>query len=381
MNIRTAVPTLVTGMAGLLAVAGLITFAIRDAPDYADLVPAPDSIVWHEGQDTTFFVSTNRENVDMRINSVALGIANVQGAVPHSGELMVLGASVGCQEWAVSKLFADTISTGGFTLKGNIDRDNFTGTAEVHYRMRVQDETDWGSAFQVDVPGSTGMTFSAHHNVSNDVWEIEASSDDSFPTALTRFITVDTSAGTSTVDEEAETLLMLPDTGVGLRGCSVHQDVRVTLNGEDGEELNSYTFDIGAELTPTPSPNAGYQERRVCVDDASPRSDYFDGGENVGAAFAATDFGLMSTLASVTIGDVPDNAGNRYFFKISSSYQVTVSEAGAGDTQGLDADAVYPIRLTATDDNDQTRFLDVGVWLDTSTLSSPGDGTMQLMAD
>ena len=372
MNIRTAVPTLVAGMAGLLAVAGLITFAIRDAPDYADLVPAPDSIVWHEGQDTTFFVSTNRENVDMRINSVALGIANVQGAVPHSGELMVLGASVGCQEWAVSKLFADAISTGGFTLKGNIDRDNFVGTAQVHFRTRVQGTTDWdpGVGSPIDVPNNS---FDLHLSVSNDVWEIEASSDDSFPTALTRLITVDTSAGTSTVDEEAETLLMLPDTGVGLRGCSVHQDVRVTLNGEDGEELNSYTFDIGAELTPTPSPNAGYKERRVCVDDASSRAVYLDGGENVGAVFAASDFGL-STLDSVTIGDVPDSAGNRYFFEISSSYQVTVSKAGAGNTQGLDADDVYPIRLTATDDDGQTRYLDVGVWLDTSTLSPNDDG-------
>ena len=386
MNVRRAVPALVTGLGTALVATGIVTFAMGDPPDYADLVPAPDAIVWHVGQDSTFFVSTNREDVDMRINSVALGIANVQGAVPHSGALMVLGASVGCQDWAVSRLTADAISTSGFTVKGLIDRDNFTSTATVYYRMRVEGETVWGGAFQVDVTYdandlAASNRFQASHSVDKHVWEIEASSDSSFPTALTRFITVDMTAaiGTATIDEEAETLLMLPDTGVGLRACSEHEDVAVSLHGEDGAQLNRYEFDIGPvatatpEPTATPSPNAGYEERAVCVDDGSSRGAYLTGSEYVGAAFDHDDFDLNS-LATVVIGDVPGSEGNRYFFEISASHRVTVSDAGAANTQGLDSELVYPIRLTATDDDGRMKYLDVGVWLDTANLSSGDNG-------
>ena len=365
------------GLGGVLAAAGIVTVVMNDEPDYADLVPAPDSIVWNEGQETTFFVSTNLDDVDMRINSVALGIANVQGAVPHSGVLMVLGASVGCQDWAVSKLSA-TVTATGYELEIEVDRDNFTGPAEVFIRHRDDEDSAWVDYTSLRVPGDE-LTKGYTSNTAKQ--QIEASSDSSFPTALTRFITIDRDAGAATVDEEAETLLMLPDTGVGLRGCSDHEDVRVTLHGEDGDELNRYEFDIGAAATPTPaptatpSPDAGYTTRRICADDSSDRSLYLTGGELVGAAFTAARFGL-SSLAKVTIGDVPGSAEHRYFFNgtLSGSYQVTVSDAGAGNSQGLDAEVVYPIRLTATDTAGRTKYLDVGVWLDTSVLSPNVDG-------
>ena len=384
------VPPMVLGLAGALGVAGVVTFAVGDVPDYADLVPAPDSIIWERGQESTMLLSTNREDVEMRIHSVALGIANVQGAVPHSGELMVLGASVGCQDWAVSRFTADAISTGGYTLKGNIDRDNFTSTAQVYLRSRVQGETDWGG-----VPGSpVGVDYDANDlpasnrfelslSVSNELFEVEASSDSGFPVALTRFITIDTTASTATVDEEAESLVLLHDTAVGLVACSEHEDVVVTLTGEESAQLNRYVVDIGPAATatpaptPTPNPDAGYVERAVCVDVQNLRADYLSGGESVGAAFAASDFGLSGTLDSVELGDLPGGEPYRYFFDgalTAGSYRVTVNAAGAGDTQGLAGELVYPVRLTAVDDAGELRYLDVGVWLDTGTLSTAGNG-------
>ena len=368
----------------LLAIAPVV---MPDAP-YADLVPAPDAIIWEKGQESTVLVSTNLDDVDLRISSVAMGISTVQGAVPHSGELMVLGASVGCQEWAVSKLTAVNVSETSYTLTGNVDRDNFVGTAPVFVRSREKGETVWPdvSPFQIDVPYNSAdlvasNRFSQGFSVTADVWEVEASSDDKFPTALTRFITIDTDAGTATTDEEAESIVLLKDTGVSLKACSEHDDVLLTLHGDGRGELNRYEVDIGPEPTATPVPTAtpnpyhGSVSRRVCVDDLTGRSVYLDGGELVGAAFTNTDFGLSGSITSASIGEAEEGELYRYFFGYtlaSGSLQLTVSDAGAADTQGLDNDQVYPVRVTASDGTSE-RFLDVAVWVDSSNLS-PGDG-------
>ena len=389
MNMRRAIPGIVVGMGGLVAGVVAVQLATGAVEDYADLVPAPDTIIWEQGQQSTLLVSTNREDVDLRVNSVALGIANVQGSVPHSGELMVLGASVGCQDWAVSRLTADAISTGGFTLKGNIDRDNFTATAQVHFRTRVQgDEWGTGVGSPIDVDYDAGNLAASNRfelslSASNDDWEVEASSDDDFPTALTRFITIDTTEGTATLDEEAESIVLLKETGVALKACSEHDDVLVSLHGEEGAELNRYVVDIGPEPaatavpTATPDPRAGYKDRRVCPDDGSGRADYLTGGEDVGAALPKGDFDLPD-IASVVIGNVPGSGEYRYFFRSnlggSGSVQLIVTDAGAGDTQGLDVDRIYPVRLTATSAAGVEKFLDVAVWLDNSTLSPNDDG-------
>ena len=372
MNTSRLVPTAVIGLAATLGVAGLIVLATGDPPDYADLVPAPDSIVWNEGQETTFFVSTNREDVDMRINSVALGIANVQGAVPHSGVLMVLGASVGCQDWAVSKLSA-TVTDTGYDLEIEVDRDNFTGTASVSIRLREEGDSDWIPYGPILVSGNEA-TQSVNSTIAK--LEVEASSVSSFPTALTRFITIDRDAGAATVDEEAETLLMLPNTGVGLKGCSDHEDVRVTLHGAEGAELNRYEFDIGAAATATPRPDAGYASRRVCVDNQAQRAVFLSGGESVGADFDSSDFGLSGNIDRAVISDVEAGNDFRYFFEseiVSGNASLTVSEAGAGATLGLIMDRIYPVRVTATDASGASAFLDVGVWLDIP-VSPGGDG-------
>ena len=391
METRRFIPWLVggTGFIGLAA-AGLIQLA-TGGEDYADLVPAPDAIIWEEEQESTVLVSTNLDDVDLRIDSVALGIEAVRGAVPHSGELMVLGASVGCQEWAVSRLTADTINTSGFSITGNIDRDNFVDTAQVHYRFRVQGEREWttGLSSPVDVPYVSGdpdasNAFDFYDLYGDEIWEVEASSDDNFPVALTRFITVDSSEGTATTDEEAESIVLLKDTGVVLKACSEHDDVMLTLHDADGEELNRYIVDIGpppptpvptAVPTATPNPYAGSVSRRICVDGVVGRYEYLDGGELVGAAFDHDDFGLVNDIEEARIGESEDGAVNRYFFGqtlTAGSLQLTVSATGAADTQGLTNDRVYPVRLTAKDDTGQEKWLDVAVWLDT-TNQSPGD--------
>ena len=357
-----AIPILVLAFGILLAAAAGVYAIFEWDSDYADLVPAPDSIIWWEGQESTVLVSTNLDDVDLSIDSVAMGISNVLGAVPHSGELMILGASVGCQDWAVSRLTADTISTGGYSLKGNIDRDNFTSTARVHYRSRVKGETDWtqGNYLEVDYDSNdlpASNRFDQHFNVTNEIFEVEASSDDGFPIALTRFVTIDTTAGTATVDEEAESIVLLKDTGVALKACSQHDDVMLTLNSEDGEELNRYVVDIGQQV-PTPAPTAtpipspvfspAYETLRFCPDADSPRDAILTGDEAVGTV-TATGSGTISYFLAPD-GDSRDFA----FFEIDSAGAITVSDAGGDDHTGIDGSRLYTFVVRATDDAGRT---------------------------
>ena len=387
MDMRRAVPAVVLGLGGILAVAGLINYATGEA-DYADLVPAPDSIIWEEGQESTVLVSTNLDDVDLRVGSVAMGIESLQGAVPHSGVLMVLGASVGCQDWAVSKLTADAISTGGFTLKGNVDRDNFTSTAQVHFRTRAEGgEWNAGVGSPIDVAYVSGdeaasNRFSHSLSASNEVWEVEASSDDGFPVALTRFITVDTTAGTSTTDEEVESVVLLKDTGVALKACSEHDDVMLTLHGPEGEELNRYVVDVGAPpatpvptATPVPAPafSASYQTLRFCPDSlATVGSDErigLSGGEAVGTVSATGTGTLAYSLA-------PDGESRDFaFFAIADSTgAITVSDAGADDTTGIDGLRLYTVVVRADDDAGRVGEALVAVQVDVTVESPGGDG-------
>ena len=118
----------------------------------------------------------------------------------------------------------------------------------------------------------------------------------------------------------------------------------------------------------------GYATRRICADATTTRAAYLTGGENVGTAFTASRFGLT---APVTYGLAESGVDTSfaYFFDVNGSGQVTVTDAGAADTQGLDVEQVYPVRLTATGADGVTAFLDVGMWLDTSSLSVAGDGS------
>ena len=183
---------------------------------------------------------------------------------------------------------------------------------------------------------------------------------------------------------------LVRDTGVGLIACAVADDVAITLHGDEGEELNRYLVDIQARPTSVPAspPNgAGYSIRRVCVDSAV---HYLSGGELVGDAFDGDAFGLSGTIRQVQLADTAPENRYRYFFAHSltaGDVQLRITDVGA---IGLDANQVYPVRLTATDnrlvvaddpdtDEDEavigvTAHLDVGVWVDVSTLSPGDDG-------
>ena len=125
--------------------------------------------------------------------------------------------------------------------------------------------------------------------------------------------------------------------------------------------------------TGDPSDYAGYMALRVCVDADDQQVNYLDGGELVGETFDAADFGLGEADSIILSGG--DETDYHYFFNLSAAGQLSVSEAGASGL-GLDADRVYPLRVTATDEGTlvESASIDVGVWLDTSTLSPGDDG-------
>ena len=395
----TSRPMLAVGALGILLVVVLLgavflervaetpiqgNIVIDDGKPYADLVPAPDSIVWHKGQVSTVVLSSNLEHVHLEIDSVSMGIDSLKGAIPHSGELMVLGASVGCQDWAVSRLYADSLQHNAFVLRGEIERDNFTGNAEVHWRYRERGSGRWLSwtggldshtvtgtttVFSVSTP-SNPLSFSSSSH--NKIWEIEASSDATFPTALTRSITMDLKAKpeTSTEDDEVETIVLLKDTGVDLEACSEHDDLNLYLYDDEGAELNHYIVDIGAAPpTPTtPGFSPRYRTARFCADADAPRANLLTSGETVGTVTASS--------GSVTYSLAPDGDSRDYaFFDISSSTgAITVSDAGADDHTGIDGTRLYTFLVRAADSDGRTADALVVVQLDLTNLATNDDG-------
>ena len=373
----------------------------RDEADYAALIPAPDTIVWEVGDETTVWLQTNRNDVDLRINSVSLGVGNIERVFPESGSAMTLGRAEGCVTWAVNGLEVGAITGTGNTrsvrIDGAVNRNGTTGALTVHVRTYIQGE-DLGenpplSATTTAANGSNDFTQS--FSMSRDTTRvIEASHDDNFPEVYTRRITVhpgDPDSATS--DTEAEGILMPMGGGVGIIACSQHDDALLTLHGDEGEELNRYLVDVHTKPTPVPAappPDAGYNIRRVCVDATD---NYLSGGEFAGGTFDANAFGLEGTIQKVELDDTAPENHYQYFFSYTVSgggVQLLITDAGASGL-GLDADQVYPVRLTATDDTvvvpddpdtteideeeiGTTAHLDVGVWVDSSTLSPNDDG-------
>ena len=394
---------LVMGLA-LLAVV-LVQIATDAQPDYADLDPAPDTVVWQEGHETTLWLSTNRNWVDMRIDSVSLGLGDIRRAFPESGGTLELGRGEGCLQWAVSSLSVASIgdvSGGGksIQIQGEVDRNGTTGVLTVNIRLYAEGTTP-GNPLTTTV-SSNSSAFTHGRRVTpitgTNMWVIEASKDDQFPQAATRSIVVpidDIATAITIKDEGAEDIRILRDRGVGIIACGPVDDVVVTLHGREGKELNRYLVDVHAASTPvpsTPSPGAEYISRRVCVDAVDAQDSYLSGGELVGAVVDLDDFTGLAQVDSIVITDTTQENHYKYFFSYSvgSSLQLSVTDAGAS-ALGLDADRVYAIRLTATDletgtaDNpatpdvnesvpDDTRSIDVGVWLDISTLSPNDNG-------
>ena len=369
MNVGRMVPATVLGLGALTAAVGVVTFAIGDEPDYADLSPAPDAVVWRGNEETTVWLEANRRDVELRIDGVALGLGNLKRS-SEDGET-VLGRSLGCEEWAVSYLTADNVAEdgAGFRVRGDAVGD-FSGTnVQLRYREGAE---PWPTPTLVTA--AAAWTHALSGLDAGKTWEVEASSSDEFPKSLTRSITVDTSVETVTEDRAAQEMSLLVGYGVGLVACAVADDVLVTLHGDEGAELNRYLADVGAAAaapaaTPAAPVNRGNTTLQLCVDADASRADYLSGAESVGAAFSASDFGLSGS-PDYTLADAVDGSGHAYFFSLNSG-QLTVTGAGAGDTAGLDADRVYSVRITATDADGDSAYLDVGVWLDTSTVSNP----------
>ena len=125
---------------------------------------------------------------------------------------------------------------------------------------------------------------------------------------------------------------------------------------------------------------APYVTRRVCVDrvhdgiatSTENRAGYLDGGELVGAPVVAVD--PDGDPLSSYLG-LEDEDRNFMFFDYSTSTgQLFVSDAGADDRLGLDADQVYPVVVTTADGRGKWDAITVGIWLDSSTASPSGDG-------
>ena len=356
---------MVLGMGGVLAAAGVITFAVGDEPDYADLVPAPDTIVWEEGDETTVWLQTNRNDVGLRIDSVSLGVGNIERIFAETGTAMTLGRAEGCVDWAVNGLeLGSSVHSGTdreVTVAGTVNRNGFTGDLHAYLRTYVEgaDLSDQSNILKpssdyVVVPdGDDDFTWAV--TVSPDSKRVfEASHDDDFPEVYTRRITVDPETAEATSDTEAEGLLVPQGGGVGVIACSQHDDALITLHGEDDEELNRYLVDVhrkAAAQPAMPPPDAGYTIRRVCVDATDSQVNYLSGGEEVGGPFDEDDFGLDGTIQSIQLGDTAADHHYQYFFSYtlsSGEVQLLITGAGASGL-GLDSDQVYPVRLTATD--------------------------------
>ena len=83
---------------------------------------------------------------------------------------------------------------------------------------------------------------------------------------------------------------------------------------------------------------------------------------------------LTATPSPPNLG-LEDEGSNYFFFGYSTSPgQLFVSDAGADDYVGLDADQIYPVIVTAADRRGKWDKIEVGVYLDSATPAPSGDG-------
>ena len=90
------IPAAVLFMALLLLGSLLAVLAIDPQQDYAALVPAPDSVLLEEGDETVFWLSTSETAVEMRIAAVGLGVGSFHRLAPTTGASQTLGRGEGC---------------------------------------------------------------------------------------------------------------------------------------------------------------------------------------------------------------------------------------------------------------------------------------------
>ena len=373
MITRRVLPYIVGGT-GLLSVAvvGLITLA-TGGEDYAALVPAPDEIVWAEGEETTVWLSTNRHAVDVQIDSIAVGLGDIEERNPDGEKATILAKGPGCLDHAVASLTVAHDTGDTWNVSGTIDRGpTSTGNVEVHVRYYQPADQMPAEGAVADVTVSAGSDDYSLNLVPGDGnHRVEASSDAHFPTSFTRqvdFDAADTTAGGTVTGESV--FHMLENTGLGLIACDETEDVLITLHGDNGAELNRYYVDVGPVPTATPSPPSfdAYQTKRFCPDLATPREQLLDGGESVGSA-RATGTGTI-TYSLAPDGDSRDFA----FFNVSSSGALTVSATGADDHTGIDGARLYTFKVVATDAGGRRSESVIVVQLDLGNMSPSGDG-------
>ena len=371
------------GIAGVVVALGvallavfLVQLAIGAEADYAALVPAPDSINLREGEEAAFWLSTNRHAVELRIDSidVGLGVIHYRGAA--QGQTATLGHSTGCLDWAVSHLEIEAVGNRSMSFSGTVDRGSETGELTVHTRLYSASNPTVSIGQDIKVSGPSDTDFSVNWSLlSTDTdYVLEASHNDYFSGPETRsvtFTTGDADSGTSETAEEK--ILLIEGSGIGLIGCHEHDDVVVTLHGENGAELARYKLDVLAAEPANTAPQfaTDYVLRVVCVDSATTTADYFDAGEEVGDVVTATD----ADSATLSYALAPESGELDYaYFEIDNAAQITVSSLGADGDSGLGAERLYTFLVVADDSNGGQADVRVIAQVKLSE-SSTGDGS------
>ena len=353
----------------------LVPLARGETADYADLVPVPDTVVWRVGDEPTLWLSTNRRAVQLRADSIAVGIGEIAERDPSSGEASVLGQGLGCLEAAVSGVQVENIGNDSAALSVTLDRQTTGPGLEIHWRRTLND----GAAVASSTPVSGTSADIPLSGLTVGEYRVDVSLDPHFPVGGTRTVTFTTGDPESaTADNRVQELRMLEGTGVGLVACGVREDVALTLHGDDGRELARYQVDVLAAV-PTPVPaeanppvfSPAHVSRYICVDDATSRDLYFDGGERLDSSVTATDpDGQPVGYSLAPDGDRLDYA----LFAISSAGRITVSRLGANDHSGLTAERLYSFLVVADDRNGGRSEASVAVQVEL-TVSTAGDGT------
>lgn len=372
---------LVGGLGLMAAGAVAVVYVMNPVADYADLVPAPDSIIWEEGQETPLWLSTNRHAVDLRVDNIALGLGEIDLRDPASGQVSVLGEGLGCLDAVVSGLVVETVSATEVALGVTLHKEAGV-SATLYYQFYADGEARYSDPQTYTVTGSTATLRPSGAGVGlaeGVAYRADVSTNSHLPRAITRSVTWtggDEDSGTSDVREEE--IHLVEGTGVALIACAEAEDVAVTLHGDAGAELNRYLVDVlpeptavPATATPVANPvfDPAYTSLRFCPDSATPPAMQLSGGETVGTVTATGTGTLAYALA-------PDGESRDFaFFEIDSGTGgISVSDAGADDHTGIDGTRLYTFVVNATDDAGRAGEALVAVQVDLSNPTTAGDG-------
>ena len=388
--------TMVAGALGILVLLAFVLLAVtgqlltdRDQPirgsvviddgePYAYLAAAPDDTPWVVGESRIVWLSTNIPAVSLRISDIDVGLGNIHRQTASGDN--VLAASLGCLDHAVSLVVVSDISATGFTWTVTLNPGSIAeGDAiTIHFRAIRADGVPVGLGTGVSirltvVEVGTPIVRSLDDSVSSDhsmaTITFEASTDEHFSHLATRRVTFTLADGApdAASHETPEELHMVPGLGVELIGCHEHEDVVVSLHDEaTGIELNRYALDVlAAPPTPTPTPDFGqsYHVLRFCPDDVTDRASFLTGGETVDSVTAVTGTSIKYELAA---------EGDYAFFAVSFSGDITVSDAGADDTTGLDGTRLYRLVVRASDPYGGVAEIPVTLQLDLANTGNDG---------